>query len=258
MADALLALLPAAPPPVNPHCIYCLATDGAFTTEEHAVPEALGNDDAILSLGDVCDSCQRSLAPLDQWLADFEGIALDRVIHTAHTKKGKLPRATFGNMQVEKVRPGAIRITATADEPPLIFEATQPDGLRRFRINVRGRKPLDVHRLGRPLYKVGLAMVAFHAGRAAACRPRYDAARAFIQGSRSFSNNLIVRTTSTPHDRLNSQLWDQCDGGGALFAIDFWGVLFMLNLEEAPVLTIDPAEPLAAIATTLWLGEQRS
>ncbi|MCM2316692.1 MAG: HNH endonuclease [Thermoanaerobaculia bacterium] len=255
MADALLALLPAPAPPTNPQCIYCLTTEGAFTTEEHAVPEAFGNDDAILPLGDVCDACQSSLAPLDQWLANHEGIALDRVIHTAHTKKGKLPRATFGNMLVEKVRPGTIRITATNDEPPLVFEAAQPDGSMRFRIHARGQKPLDVQRLGRPLYKVGLAMLAFHAGRVAACSERYDAARAFVQGTRHFPNNLIVRTTSTPHDRLNSQLWDQCDGGGTLFAIDFWGVLFMLNLEEAPVLTIDPDEPLAAIATTLWIGE---
>ena len=35
---------------VEARCIYCLTTTGPFTSEEHVIPEALGNDELVLPL----------------------------------------------------------------------------------------------------------------------------------------------------------------------------------------------------------------
>ncbi|MGK2858196.1 MAG: HNH endonuclease [Thermoanaerobaculia bacterium] len=255
MTAAILELRREPPAVVNPRCIYCLSTSASFRTEEHVVPEAFGNDDAILAVGDVCDECQATLSPLDQFLADFEGVALSRVIHAPHTKKGRLPRANFGNFSAEKVRPGQIRIIPKRGEAPLIFGPRNEDGTIPVTLHTRGRKPLDARRLGRALYKIGLAMIAFQLGRDEACDPRFDAARAFILGKQSFPNNLIVRTRVEPHSRLFTRLWNRSSGGGMIFEIDFWGLPFMLNVAELPTLRIDPNEPRASVATALWLGE---
>jgi HNH endonuclease len=45
-------------------CIYCTKTEGSFTSEEHILPEALGNDDLVLESGYVCDSCNNGLLAL--------------------------------------------------------------------------------------------------------------------------------------------------------------------------------------------------
>jgi len=38
-------------------CIYCLSSDNRFQSEEHIFPEGLGNDEAVLHKGYVCDKC---------------------------------------------------------------------------------------------------------------------------------------------------------------------------------------------------------
>src|SRR5262249_562875 len=55
-------------PAIN-KCIYCLNTAGSFRSEEHIYPESLGNDEAILPKGFVCDTCNNGpLAFLDNAL----------------------------------------------------------------------------------------------------------------------------------------------------------------------------------------------
>ena len=45
---------------------------GGFTTEEHPIPESIGNHELILPRGVVCDRCNLGpLSVLDQRLADF-------------------------------------------------------------------------------------------------------------------------------------------------------------------------------------------
>lgn len=94
-------------------CIYCLSSDHNFQSEEHIFPESLGNDEAVLPKGYVCDSCNNGvLSELDSYLIDFEPIALLQVQFVPYTKSGKLPKANFQNMTVEKTRPRYIKITA--------------------------------------------------------------------------------------------------------------------------------------------------
>jgi hypothetical protein len=42
-------------------CIYCLSETGPFTSEEHIMPESLGNYDTFLPKGFVCDPCNNNI-----------------------------------------------------------------------------------------------------------------------------------------------------------------------------------------------------
>jgi|ERR1051326_237221 hypothetical protein len=93
-------------------CIYCLTTEGAFTSEEHIVAESLGNDDAVLPKGFVCDDCNNGvLSGLDNALINFEPVAFLRVQHVPYTKEGKFPKANFSSFTLEKVGPRHLKLT---------------------------------------------------------------------------------------------------------------------------------------------------
>jgi hypothetical protein len=63
-------------------CIYCTNTAGKFISEEHVVPEALGNDELVLEPGYVCDTCNHSLLErLDRALAGFGPIAFLKILN---------------------------------------------------------------------------------------------------------------------------------------------------------------------------------
>ncbi len=238
----------------DPRCIYCLQDAGAFTSEEHVIPEAFGNDDAVLPVGYVCDVCNNNvLAELDEYLANFEAISLQRVINVPYTKKGKLPRAEFGNAIVEKRMPRLLRIIDRNQGDPFQIYDTQPDGFCRFNLHLRSRKPFESKMLGRALCKIGLGMIAFHVGRDRACSSRYSVTRSFIRGEGVLDNNLILLTkTGEPHTQVAFTWFDQ--EGGTPCVADFYGVLMFFNLEEEPKLVLDPNDPLAQDFTSFNLG----
>jgi hypothetical protein len=90
---------------VYPCCIYCLTTEGEFT-EEHPIPESLGNqgDQAIVLPKEyTCRHCNNNiLSPLDQELIDYTPIGFFRVHFVSYSKKGKRPKAGFQNMSLYK------------------------------------------------------------------------------------------------------------------------------------------------------------
>lgn len=40
-------------------CIFCLRSDRTFCSTEHVIPQSLGNDELVLPVGWVCDSCNQ-------------------------------------------------------------------------------------------------------------------------------------------------------------------------------------------------------
>jgi hypothetical protein len=229
-------------------CVYCLKSDGPFTSEEHIIPEGFGNDDAVLSRGFVCDPCNNSFSVLDEYLLNFEAVSFQRVLAVPFTKKGKLPRAEFRDLTIEKRMPRVISMIHKKNESPHVeyreFDH-QPDGTFRWELNVKGKKPTDLVRVGRALYKIGLGMVALQAGREHAMLPRYDATRDFIAGRmKSFDNNLAIITKTTPHGGVRFYWWP--GEVGTLCMADFYGVVMVFNLELLPPIEADPNDEFAA------------
>jgi len=225
-------------------CIYCLNDNGTFTSEEHTVPESLGNYDTVLPKGFVCDTCNSGvLSGLDAELVHFEPIEFLKTLYMPHTKDGKLPQATFPNLTMKKTRPNHIVFKSQSKKN---ITSGEPDenGIIHFSIKMTGRKKFDLKIIGRALYKIGLGMVAFHEGRVVVCDSRYDAARAFILRGEDFPNNLLMTNNAKPHPNIRSTYDPDLDG--TCFRIDIYGLIFLFNLETIPVLEI-PEEQLAVM-----------
>ena len=77
-------------------CLFCRRSDGGFTTVEHTLSESLGNRDVTLENGVVCDRCNNGvLSDLDQTLAEFWPLKVQRTFFGVPSKSGKLPVARF-------------------------------------------------------------------------------------------------------------------------------------------------------------------
>jgi len=235
----------------NPKCIYCLTQDGDFGPEEHVIPEAFGNDELVIR-GAVCKSCNNHLSQLDQFLSEFEGLSLLRVLYVDLTKKGKFPRAKFRDFEVEKMKPREIRFTSRSGHRVFKKKQALPDGTYEFSVTTTGRKPLDVHTLGRSLFKIGLGLVAHDKGTESACDSRFDCARSYIHGTGTMPNNLFVSKNVTPSPFIRTS-W-QTFVGTTIVILDFFGVCFAFNLEESPFELPDAIPD--GLFQELWLGSQ--
>jgi hypothetical protein len=92
-------------------CLICRRSDGGFSTDEHIVPESLGNTDKILPPGVVCDRCNHEVcAPLDEALCTFGPVQMLRTMRQQPTKSGKLPSVKFDNGRLESTGPGALSL----------------------------------------------------------------------------------------------------------------------------------------------------
>jgi hypothetical protein len=221
----------------EPRCIYCLRTTGNFKSEEHIFPESLGNDELVLPKGYVCDRCNNGiLAQLDDVLIKFEPIAFLQVQLVPHTKDGSLPKANFQNMSMERTSPTHIKISAKEKSGEIQNKTPIGDDWYSFSLNMRG-KPFtqkSVKMLGRALFNIAIGIVALSQGREQACSTKYDSARKFILGECDFNNNFFIKLNGVPHasGRISYKDFEE----GTMVAIDIMGVIFLLNLEEKPML----------------------
>lgn len=239
-------------PAIDPRCVFCLTTNGTFTSEEHVIPEAFGNDEAVLPKGWVCDSCNNVCSKLDQFFTDFEAIAFQRVLNVPFTKGGKLPRAEFANVTIQKRMPRVIRLIEKTDTPSLQVLERLEDGTVKFNINVSSRNPLDVQMLGRALFKIALGMVAYQSGRDRACDARYDLARAFIAGTADFDNFLAIGTMpELMHEGIEFNWLEEEEG--TPFGTSFYGVVFLSNLEPTPKVSLTTDDEVSARFTLFSL-----
>ena len=122
-------------------CIYCLSTEGSFTSEEHVVPESLGNDDAVLPKGFVCDACNNGvLSGLDSALIHFDPIAFLRVQHVPYTKAGKFPKANFSTFTFEKTGPRHLKLTPKSKAGEIKNLRQIGEDTHAFNVEWKGKK----------------------------------------------------------------------------------------------------------------------
>ena len=218
-------------------CIYCLNTEGSFTSEEHVIPESLGNDDVVLPKGCVCDACNNGvLSILDNALRRFEPIAWSQVMYVPHTKAGKFPKANFSTFTIEKTGPRHIKMMPKNKAGEIKNLKQIGEDMHSFKVEWKGKK-IDWNLIGRALYKIALGMVAFKQGREQACNSKFDAARNFIRNGQGVKNNLLMQTKSRPHSNIQTRYLDLPEG--TPFFIDLFGFIFFLNLENAPVVQLN-------------------
>lgn len=88
-------------------CLFCRRSDGGFTSQEHIVPESLGNVEKVLPVGVVCDRCNSGvLSQVDAALCDFGPFAMMKTIYGIPSKAGKMPEVKFDNGRLYARSPG--------------------------------------------------------------------------------------------------------------------------------------------------------
>ena len=174
-------------------CIYCLSEDGPFESEEHFVPESLGNESLLLPRGVVCDECNHGLlAKLDQHLAEESAVSFLRAFYLPfNTKTGNYVKHKNKNFSISKTGPGLLELD-TSRLPRRQRRSLLKNNLT---LSYDTRHPADPRILfARSLFKMGLGLLAFDVGHREALHSKYNAARSFIRGESGFlgSLNLIV------------------------------------------------------------------
>jgi hypothetical protein len=112
-------------------CLICRQGDGGFLTQEHIVPESLGNHEKILPNGVVCDRCNHNVcAPLDEALCSWFPIALMKTMFRVESKSGRLPTVKFDNGQLAATAADHLDITLSSDR--WRKDKPAPPGMKAF------------------------------------------------------------------------------------------------------------------------------
>jgi len=216
------------------HCIYCLATDGRFSSEEHPWPESFYNEDLVLPLGWVCDTCNNGvLSDLDQVFAGFRGFAVARVLFGSYNRDGSLPRAEMNGFVIERFKPRQIRIYKK--EGGHLRELAKGE---HANLSWKGRFSYD---LVRALYKIGLGMVAYWRGRDFVLDDHFDFARSFIRDEATSAGVLLYGGKDFQPDLgcVNDERFPSMVG------FKVYGTLFLIDLVHQDVSIPEEAADLS-------------
>jgi len=218
-------------------CIFCKKTDRPFTSLEHIFPESLGNVELVLKPGIVCDTCNNGiLSQLDKKLVEFDAINFLRTIHLPYNPKtGKFLSATFQNMKIEKTHPQKLVINSRHKKHLKFWREGE---LAHVTGTFIGSKKFYPKSLARSLYKIALEIVALTEGAEKALDQRYDKARKFILDGECFKNYLAMNSDIDTEDASISYYYQPLQRGSA-FELTIFGLIFLFNLEEEPLLLGD-------------------
>lgn len=224
---------------IHNKCIYCLSTEGNFSSEEHVYPESLGNNELLLPKGVVCDKCNNEvLSGLDNHLVNHDIFSMLRVMFLPYnTKSCEFPKAVFQNMKIKKVAPRKIVFDVhNSSKSNKGFNTESVENGVNIKISTVGRIPFDPTELGRALFKISLGVICWHNGIDEALKNKYDLARDFILGKQLFPNFMLMSQSS--------QVINQIEGShvfgnpGTFCKVNIFGVIFLYNLESLPIVML--------------------
>jgi hypothetical protein len=189
-----------------PPCLYCKREDRSFTSEEHVVPEGIGNKRIVLPKGVVCDWCNNGkLSTLDQTLVDFMPISATKTFFGIPSKRGNLPKGKFGNARLEMFAPGNVLFDSNSRKA---FRATPlEDGTGRVKIDIKllSNRPMGAkysRKLARALLKMLLGCIYIDHGLDFALSERLDPMRDKILDRTKFKGYFaMMRSVQDPRSQ---------------------------------------------------------
>jgi hypothetical protein len=233
-------------------CLFCRQSDGGFSSREHVLSEAFGNEEYILPPGVVCDRCNNgALALIDEALVNFPPITLLRGERGLPSKAGKAVASKWGNATLFW---GPERGTLNVEGSRKLLRNMETDGTTSkgtFTLTTGG--PITAKRIGRlvrSIWKSTLEFVYLDHGSEIAFHHVFDGARTAIIEEGSHGWALMVKD-STPtesveltYERRNVQ------GRPALpTLINIFGVTIMTD----PLLRDWNADEVeAGVAVNVW------
>lgn len=189
-------------------CLICRRSDGGFTTQEHPLPESMGNKEVVLPNGVVCDRCNGGvLSDLDQTLCEFFPLKMRRTMLGVESKAGKVPHTKFatGSLRHNGLTPDGqaalyFEINSASDKKTFYEKGRVGDRVE-MSFNAKGGKPMTPRYcavLSRALLKSAFECAWLDHGEMM-LEPRFDHVRAAILGE-SRNGFLVVARRCDPDD----------------------------------------------------------
>jgi hypothetical protein len=213
-------------------CLFCLRSDGGFTSREHVVSEALGNNEYILPPGVVCDRCNnQALAIVDEALVNFPPITLLRGERGLPSKAGKAVASKWGNATIYwGPERGALNVVGGRKA----VRDMQTDGkTSRGTIELRTGGPITAKRISRmvrSIWKSTLEFVYLDYGAEAAFDPGFDDVRQAVLHDGSHGWALLLKESNTIPDVVLTYEPRIVEGRAALpTMMNIFGVRFLTD-----------------------------
>lgn len=185
-------------------CIFCKQKPPSvtFISEEHIVPQSLGNthQELILGPGTVCDQCNSGrLALLDQALLDFLPVKVNRVIGRIANKKNEHPVLKSANNVSMRHTDDKLHITVPNSKK---ITTAQADGSVAVKITLQANKmtPKKTAVLARSLFKILFESAAKKYGTDWALLPKNDAVRDVVLNGVALQHGFVATTATKSHD----------------------------------------------------------
>ena len=160
------------------NCLFC-RNKIISETEEHIIPESLGNNNLIVS-GVVCNKCNNGiLSDLDNYFCHNNLFAETKMFYVDKTKKGKFPKILTLNGTIEKIDKNKTKLTQNIKtQNNFLIKTTENCWEFCFNIIKRGINP---HKISQFLTKVGIESL-FHFQDEIAYNNIFDEAREYTIG----------------------------------------------------------------------------
>ena len=139
-------------------CVLCGSTS-AFSSEEHIVPNSLGNDLIILPPGWVCDSCNNICSAFESRALSASILGLERCLLRVITKKHKPAKASLYGVTWFAEPTAKINIISADAEWDKIPVFRRKDGSGKMAFPLHDKSNADICRL---LLKMGIELLAVH------------------------------------------------------------------------------------------------
>lgn len=215
-------------------CLFCRGDGGGFTSREHIFAEALGQSDAILDPGIVCDRCNHGpLGSIDGALVNFPPIAMRRTVLRVRGKTGRLPESRWRNATLTAPEAGQIVLNERVDAATGSWVRTGPTSARMTLKSARIRRGTYA-KITRSIWKSTLEFIYVDHGPDEAFAEKYDEVRAMICGQTPAHGVLLLEREADPNRAdvtLSYQPATGADGRERVFVdASYYGVRFVTEL----------------------------
>lgn len=173
-------------------CIFCLRTESesaSFSSEEHIIPESLGNKEYILKPGFVCDKCNNYISRLEK---DFQNKyigGINKIFSNVQTKKGKQPKLQSQNACVKRI-----------NEKTIEFKY---DGIGLLGERIK-MEPASFKNVSMVFTKIGLEMICYQCGEKV-YNQIYNDLRKYVL-SQTGAPKFIPFVYGEPQEKVNTSL----------------------------------------------------
>jgi hypothetical protein len=224
-------------------CLLC-AAGSSFRSEEHIVPESLGNDLLVLAPGWVCDGCNNLCSSFESRALSRSILGFERCRRGVITKKGRPARASIAGVEFLAEPTSAVNVVAAEAHWSRVPVLSSPGGTATVAFLVHDDSNADICRL---LLKIGIEL----AGIVQQARgPAMDlgAARAALLGRDAEPWPYFLLLASVPPPSLVSVLHETPEAHEYVVGLGL--DLFLHEMGSEVVLVFQYGAFLSAIAIT--------